>query len=282
MAYFRRPSPEAQAHLKQIGDQVIRVGNEAVARAAALYYRPSHGKLVFLASSILLGVGTTRFLVTAAHVVDEFLGKAFYAGGKHGIVQLAGTWVLTRIPHGGRKQDHIDVALLRLSEKAAQQLDLDCIFPEETEPAFQPDPRRVIGTHYICVGFPQGLQSTWMEGGALTRPKHRYWHLKPGAAPETLGAPYNRIDNLVLSFDKVGVKDDGEMFTAPDPVGMSGCGVWACNGLAGLSLHSARLVGVCTTWLPERDAIIATRIGHHLNVAEHFDKLAHNAADKPD
>jgi hypothetical protein len=207
-------------------------------------------------------------------VLDESLGKKLYAGGKNGLVQIGGSWVHSRGPLAGRDGDHIDIALLRLEENIANRLDLEFVLADGMDDAFQPDLRRGVGTYYVWVGFPKGLQTVWLEGGMLNVPKQRYWSLKPGPAPETFGAPYNRMDNLVLGFDKVSVRRNGEMVTAPDPVGMSGGGIWACNGLISPRPSAPRLVGISTTWLRKRDAIIATRIGHCLNVAEHFDEIA--------
>jgi hypothetical protein len=269
-----QPDPSLQAYAWKVWDRIAVIGNEALRRSAPLFYEPTPGKLSFLASSVVLGVGEARFLVTAGHALDEFLGKPLYAGGETELVALGGKWVHSRMPPEGRDRDHIDLAVFRLDEATIRQLGLECVSPADTDPAYQPDPRAGIGTYYICVGFPKARQSTWIKDGMLKPPKQLYLTLKPGPSVESFGHPYNSLHNLALEFEKQAALANGEIVEAPDPVGMSGGGVWACNGLVGPNPLPARLVGISTTWLPKREAIIVTRVGLCYDaIADHFPEL---------
>jgi hypothetical protein len=269
-----RQDPSLVAYIQNVWDRIAVIGDEALARSAPLFFEPTPGKLSFLASSVVLGVGQAHFLITAGHVFDEATGKALYAGGEAEVVQIGGKWVHSRVPPKGRENDHIDLALLQLEDATVKRLGLKYVPLNETDPAYLPDPRPAIGTYYVCVGFPQGRQSTWVKDGMLS-PRQLCLALKPGPSPEMLGQPYNHIENLALEFDKKSAMQDGRAITAPDPVGMSGGGVWACHGLVGPAPARARLVGISTTWLRKKEAIVATRIGLCFDaLAEHFPEIA--------
>ena len=262
------------AYIQKGWDRIAVIGDEAMARSAPLFFEPTPGKLSFLASSVVLGVGQARFLITAGHVFDDASGKPLYAGGETELVQIGGKWVHSRVPPKGREHDHIDLALLRLEDATVQRLGLKCVLLDETDPAYRPDLRPGIGTYYVCVGFPQGRQSTWVKDGMLA-PRQLYLALKPGPSAEDFGHPYNPVENLALEFDKKSAMQNGRTITAPDPKGMSGSGVGACDGLVGPAPGAARLVGISTTWLRKREAIIATRIGLCFDaLADQFPELA--------
>lgn len=186
-----QPDPSLQAYAWKVWDRIAVIGNEALRRSAPLFYEPTPGKLSFLASSVVLGVGEARFLVTAGHALDEFLGKPLYAGGETELVALGGKWVHSRMPPEGRDRDHIDLAVFRLDEATIRQLGLECVSPADTDPAYQPDPRAGIGTYYICVGFPKARQSTWIKDGMLKPPKQLYNGLKD------LGEPVEHALNVL-------------------------------------------------------------------------------------
>ena len=274
MATESQQDPSLTAYIQKVWDRIAVIGDEALARSAPLFFERTPGKLSFLASSVVLGVGQARFLITAGHVFDDAAGKPLYAGGETELIQIGGKWVHSRVPPKGREHDHIDLALLQLDDPTVQRLGVKCVFAHEADPAYRPDPRPGVGTYYVCVGFPQGRQSTRVRDGMLA-PKQLYLALKPGPSADDLGQPYKDLHNLVFEFDKKEARAGGQIVTAPDPRGMSGSGVWACDGLVGPAPAPARLVGVSTTWLRKKQAIVATRIGLCFDaLSAHFPELS--------
>lgn len=269
------PNLSLDDYIEKVWNRIAVIGDAALQRSAPLFYEPTPGKLSFLASSVVLGIGDVRFLVTAGHVFDEATGRPLYAGGETELLQIGGKWVHSRVPPEGREKDHIDLALLRLDDALFRQLGLKAVLLSETDPAYRPDPRPGIGTYYVCVGFPQGRQSTWVKDGMLA-PKQVYMALKPGPSADQLGHPYSDLHNLVLEFDKREARAGGQIVTAPDPIGMSGGGVWACDGLVGPAPAPARLVGISTTWLRREKVIVATRIGLCFDaIMDQYPELTH-------
>lgn len=240
------------------------IGDDALRVSAPLYYEPRDGRLGFLGSAVFLAVRDHRFLITAGHALDEAAGRPVYAGGERQLVQvgrIGADWRHSVPPDGERLKDAADLAVLRLTPAEVDALDVGYLQPDQLDPAYQPDPRPIVGTYYLCVGFPASRQSTWRMDGQLL-PRQLYLALKMGPEPPEIDAKYTDRWNLTADFEKEdGVGPNGEVVVFPDPVGMSGGGIWAVNGLVAAKPAAPRLVAISTTWHKGANAIIGTRVG---------------------
>lgn len=240
------------------------IGDDALRASAPLYYEPRDGRLGFLGSAVFLAVQDHHFLITAGHALDEADGRPIYAGGEHQLVQVGRTgddWRHSVPPEGERHRDAADLAVLRLTPEETAALGVSYLQTDQLDPAYLPDPRPIVGTYYLCVGFPASRQKTWRRDGELL-PRQLYLALKMGPAPPEIDTKYTDRWNLTADFRKEdGVGPDGEEVVFPDPVGMSGGGIWAVNGLVTASPAVPRLVAISTTWHTGANAIIGTRVG---------------------
>jgi hypothetical protein len=184
-------------------------------------------------------------------------------------VAIGGAWRHSQVPSSGRAEDVIDLAVLALPDYQVDSLGAQFLTLGETDPEHQPDPTPISGTYYLVVGFPASRQSTWLREGTLL-PRQIYLTLKPGPEAGTIHPNYRSDWNLTLDFDKEqGAGSGGRKQAMPDPVGMSGGGIWAANGLLGPDPRAERLVAIATTWHRNANVIIGTRIGLC------FDAIAH-------
>lgn len=253
-----------QAILAMLRMRIAAIGDAGLSVSAPLFYEDRPGRLRFLASAVFLAVADCRFLITAGHAIDEAARKPLYAGGEEELVQV-GTrgdeWRQSIPPNADRDDDKVDLAVLRLAQHEVAALGVGFVELSQLNPGYQPVLEPVVGTYYVCVGFPKGRQSTWLRDGALV-PRQMYLALRPGPPLAGIGSGYSDAWNLAAEFNREdGLNQDGQSVLLPDPVGMSGGGMWAVDRLVTDSPAEPRLVAIGTAWNKRANVIIGTRIG---------------------
>lgn len=203
------------------------------------------------------------FLATAAHVNDGngktdtlFVGQARI---RHSLRELPPVTVCTPIPANlTRKEDHIDLAVIPISQEIA--VGLSVIGAEFVE--FDSVPPRIVQPNDLIyfAGFPYKRQHVFpSEGGdfsveALTV----YLRLKQVVAKEALALGFPVESHLVGRFGHPETRPpnfDQIKDRLDDPQGMSGGAIWHISG------GTAAFVGINIRWNPDGNAgqIIGTR-----------------------
>lgn len=208
-------------------------------------------------TAFLCGVGTHRFIATAAHVLDQDQARAVYFG-RGVVVTPTTTEVITSgLPaSGNRADDEIDVAVFRPGEESvAALLAQGCrVIPLEDGGV---EDESAPGDRYVFSGFPSNRSRL-----------HRATHtLDPGAVSancltasneELLALGLNPGTHIAVQFDRERMANpDGRQMTAPEPWGMSGGPVWKLRRNSGDYV----LVGLGTAFRSDRNLLVATRIG---------------------
>ena len=175
---------------------------------------------------VLLWYRGTRYLITAAHVVELYPDRMYYIGTKTAWIGVPGPFRVNQPPARGREYDAIDLAFRPLDADIADQLD-GCRFLLASELAtndtleFTP-PRR---SKYLALGYPlnrfkndrrlrQTSQSNVAYTGTLVS-QHLYRQAKL-----TLN------HNIVTDFDHKKVIGPKGLQQAPALEGMSGGGMF--------------------------------------------------------
>jgi hypothetical protein len=217
---------------------------------------PRHPAL--LGSGMLLRFGEVVCVMTAAHVADDVISSAHYFGAGGELHPLGGLKFSSPLhPNVDRDADRVDLAFWVVTATTAAKLeqaeaitleDFDLILPG----AFDLDE-----SFFVC-GYP------------ATRQPRRMNESEYGAKPfsfiteELLSQDYNlagleRIQNLMVAFDKADVFRGQEKVGGPDLFGVSGGGIWRLTGL-GTSLARPKLAGLVISWnRGDPKAIIGTR-----------------------
>lgn len=175
-----------------------------------------------LGTCTLLQIAGQRFLVTAAHVLDEYKKAELWVGGMRHVVPLTGRFVDSIAPGGLRKQDHHDIAILQVHEALGQALgDVIYIGPESMSKNQRQAEKKVL---YLWIGYPnsknKNVHATRREVDA------EFWnHIGPGGLThDGLGEWAKKTtEHLFIDVPKKHAKNAaGEKINAVHPKGTSG------------------------------------------------------------
>jgi hypothetical protein len=232
--------------IKSVDDAIRERADEFARRAMTKFYkailpiyavvRKSH---THLGTCTLIQIAEQRFLVTAAHVLDEHKKAELWVGGMRHLVRLTGRFVDSISPGGLRKQDHHDIAILQIHEALAQALgDVIYISPELMSKNRRQSEKKVL---YLCIGYPnsknKNVHATRREVDV------EFWnHIGPGRLTnESLGEWAKKTtDHLFIDVPKKHAKNaDGEKINAVHPKGTSGGAVFYVGDFSDVSTFSS-------------------------------------------
>jgi hypothetical protein len=228
-----------------------------------LHVQPEKGAPRHVGCCVLFRVGGCRFLLTAAHVVTEFLKETMLIAGDGEFIPVEahgsrGTQSAAKRP----ESDLIDVGVLRLTEDTRSSLDpyflelRDLDLREWMSPASTyllfgyaasrtkliPDTRTVMLNPFRFVGTV-----------ASTSQMTAY-----GISPQT---------HIGLDFDIERTVTDKGIARAPSPQGVSGAGIWSLPCIdtrdAG---RSAKLVAIFISHPKRHNLLVGSRIFYHLEL----------------
>jgi hypothetical protein len=203
------------------------------------------------ASAFFLGVADSVFLVTAAHVVDDAKDVyiAYYVPEEVPF-ESDGIAAITPSPNGNRKEDRIDIAVLKLKLEAVQAIRKGGIYKYFAIGDLDCDSPKVVGTLFTVAGFPHS-KYTYDRAKAIFKPEplsylgvsvSRKRHLSAGVDPiASIAFKYNR---------KRAANEAGPIRRLTHPQSMSG----------GPVFHRDKLCGVFIEYDKTRALGIATRI----------------------
>lgn len=132
--------------------EVAEVAYQKYHLAVQPIYGTKRESLAHIGTCFFLQVGHQRYVVTAAHVVDESEDSALYLPLGRRMVAIGGEFACTTIPAGGREADHYDFAYAAVgSEYFKDPRTVTCI--EETDISLN---RVAVEAHaYMVIGYPR-------------------------------------------------------------------------------------------------------------------------------
>jgi len=240
---------------------------ESINCICPIYAASDRGRANLIGTATLLDFGRARFLVTAAHVHDEYLenNAALYVGTTGPLLELPQPFKATVAPHGKRADDRLDFAFVKLPAALADKIAKGRFFLPfqmiDANDNFKPRAR------YMFTGFPGSREKTDYKNKKV-KPTH--FSFTGIVVPPTRMAAFGLHMNthIVVEFERECVLDrDGKTSCFPSPRGMSGGAVWHGDGDFRLWLTElpARLVGIGIENLENQDVLVAVRI--HLVLA---------------
>ena len=219
--------------------------------------------------SVLLRVADRRFLLTAAHVLDEF-GKHIHVMSPPTFGGLTGAHHSNARPRRkDREDDPLDAGVFaqmpgsEVSELEGHYLTVDDIdvnsWPSEGQP-------------HLMIGFPAS-RSNRVAGKTVTPDWLTY--VAEEASPDTYRKRHlSPIRNLILDFDIARARrPDGTEVRGPSFNGVSGTGIWRFASRDDpINAASEKLVAIFTAY--EDELLFATRLALHIAlIAAHYPAL---------
>jgi hypothetical protein len=232
-----------------------------------IYAASDRGRPNLIGSATLLDFGKARFLVTAAHVHDEYLENkvTLYIGASGPLLELPQPLQTTVVPSGNRDDDRLDIAFVRLPDSLADQISKGRFFLPFTlidvNDSFRPR------TQCMFTGYPASREKT-NYGNRKVKPlcfSYTGQVIAPTRMPE-LGLYVDAHIAVEFNREKI-FNQNNQPASFPSPKGMSGGAVWCGDGNSRLWLIDlpVRLVGIGIEDPKNQNTLVAVRI--HLVLA---------------
>lgn len=234
----------------------------------------SQGNPEQFGSGILLQISDHYFLITAAHVLDDFKDHEILIPGQESLAPISGPYVVSQLPETkSRNDDKIDVGYFPLSSSFKQNLHNSLVFLNSLDIDAMDEVQHE--DSYTVIGYQASLSNIIGEvaSSELTRISCDgvldYRYRKLGLSPEShLLLQYRMRKGISYETMKQGKK---HVFD-----GMSGGGVfaWSKELPDHKALAQPKLCGIVTFYEPHYNVFLVTRIGYVLvSILKEFPNL---------
>jgi hypothetical protein len=231
-------------------------------------------------SGVFLTIAEEHFLLTAAHVAE--IGTKYGFGlyvppGVPGtkLISLGDTSVYAS-ESGTAPEDILDIAAVHLRPETIPALERGHKFVR-LQHLDHKDPGTE-GVAYVVFGYPQAYMKHSPERKAVATPPLPYQSVLYDGS-RGLPPNYDSSKNMLLDFQiDENYANAGEKVSAPDPDGISGCGIWRLfsyrRGMSSWSSDEIRLIGIEHGWWKSYKVLKGTRIAWAIEaIYQHCPKL---------
>ena len=225
-----------------------------------------------IGSCFLLYVDGTKYVVTAAHIVDWTATHAIYVGGTVGTqpVQIVGEIKSTREPSGGRKNDKFDCAFWKVSADAERELGA-VTFLDDSRVSRNQVSRE--NRFYLSMGYPVSRNKGNISNAKRTIQTALSKYTGQIEEIPALAKKLNvsGAEHFFLKFAKFSGTANGEKVSSFKPQGVSGGALIDLGNFATIekfspgSKHAGYLSGMMIEHHPDHRALVAVRIEYVLN-----------------
>jgi len=225
------------------------------------YLKIKDGKPHPEGSGVFLKIGNEKFLLTAAHVIENQENDIYVGIDKHNLVKLGGELTINSIS-GSRKKDKLDLAIMKLSTETINKLGDVYEFLDESEIGINHNFKDL--PMYQSVGFPATMSKYNRHKDEIKSNPFIYTTM-PAESEVYQKLNCETYCNIIVKYDKgkiINYKTKKQQ-TGPDPFGISGSGLWYIPSqleVPGKKLDKL-LVAIMTEWpVQNRRYWIGTRI----------------------
>jgi len=216
-------------------------------------------------SGVFIEIDGSKFLITAAHVVDDKENDIYIGIDTNELLTLGGELIRNVAP-GDRSGDKIDISILKLNQETIDKIGDKYEFVKKNEIGVNHEFRNL--PMYTSVGFPAS-KSKYNSFKNKIKSTPFIYHTMPGP-PEI----YNKLNcemfsNIIVHYDKGKVRDltTKQLSIGPDPFGISGSVLWFTPFTPAQVVKDKndyihkKLVAIMTEWpIENRKFWIGTRI----------------------
>jgi hypothetical protein len=245
---------------------------ESVAAASAIlgaavqpiYRADRNGRPTLFGTGFCLALGGRKYLVTAAHVVDDILKDGGYVLGDGEFVPLLGDFYCTEAPKGDRDCDYLDFAWKCLSDDDVATLGWSVFFYEKD---LCENRAPTVGRVYLALGYPRSKNKKADPTSRKVRPKMNKYYSTGKAFPDLFASlELSGHEHIAIAHANRSVDPDGVGVNSVYPRGMSGgpfIDLGRNSSLADLARKEpfqGRLAGMLIEKYDEHDALVAVKI----------------------
>lgn len=209
---------------------------------------------------VLFRTASARFLLTAAHVVEEFLQFDMYLAGDASLVGVKGRGErASQLSAPNMEQDLLDIGVIRLEEAVGTEVDGSFLTLADVAIREWMSPQK----HYLLYGYAATKTRLDTAERVVLRAPFRFVGSRAGlASHEAYGiTPHSHV---ALDFDIQRTASDKGIGTAPSPKGVSGGGMWSLPDLGTPGIeHRAKLAAIFIAHPSRHRLLVGTRVCFH-------------------
>jgi hypothetical protein len=217
-----------------------------------------------IGTCFFLEVDNIRFLVTAAHVIDNNKYISLYVGDVGGLIPVEGEFRVTQAPEGNRRLDHYDFAFWKMSAGMLGRL-TDAGFISDQE--LSHNRGTMDGRQFLAMGYPVSLNQ-YIDEERLKVPA-KAWTYQGSHFPNDALAEKLKVsghDHFFIRFDDFSGNYSGDVYASTQPVGISGgvlidLGLPRPDQLAADAPCTGRLAGIGIEHQAAHKALVYVKIG---------------------
>ncbi len=232
-----------------------------------LFRLPPRKAPELIGCGVFLSVGTHRFILSAAHVLDHFDGPDLYIAADEKFVGVEGVANRSEPHTGTRRDDDVTDAAVFLI-KSGSLVELEASFLNVDDLGVDANP--IVGRQYLVMGYPTS-RAKLKRGERVIYPE-----LFSFVTGESAGKVYGQLavkqfSHLAVTLDRNNITDGLNRMTAPRPNGLSGCGVWRFDSIWKAEWEDRdKLVAILTEYHGgDVKALLSTRVAIHLALIRH-------------
>lgn len=255
------PADAVRTHL----EAAVAAAKEKFAPAVHPIYRADrNGRPTLFGTCFGLALDGQRYLVTAAHVVDDIAKDGGYVVGDAQLVPLLGDFYCTVTPEAVRDGDHFDFAWKELTDDEVGALKWNKYVGESE---FCENRAPTVGRVYLVLGYPRSKNKKADPTSRRVRPKLNMYY----STGKTYGQLFSSLgltgdEHIAIDHANRSADANGVGVNSVYPRGMSG-GPFVDLGrnsspadLARKTPFEGRLAGMLIEKYDERDALVAVKI----------------------
>lgn len=237
----------------------------AVAKYSAaihpIYRADRNGRPTLFGTCFGLELNGRKYLVTAAHVVDDIAADGGYIPSRGTLVPLLGDFYCTSAPSGKRADDHFDFAWKELGSDDFTQLGWSTYF-SSTDFCENKDSSE--GRVYLIVGYPRSKNKKANPTTRQVRPKRHAYYSTGKLRPGWLGLSGN--DHIVIEQEGRSAGGDGVEVNTVHLRGLSGGPVLdlgrqsSMSDLASTAPYAGRLAGIFIEGHEDVELLLSTKL----------------------
>ena len=239
----------------------------------AIYGSTENGKPTHIGSCVAIEYNYQKYLITAAHVLDENEFTSLYVSGNSELVLIESEALTTNSPNGNRDNDTIDFAIIIISDQLSEKignivyLTEDDLHLEETTEKHK---------YCLALGFPNSknkLNPTL--GNHVKETPFVYSSLLKFDDKLYIDTDTNPKYHLLLDFCKKYSKDEnGNKVNSIYPKGVSGGGLFHIEGMSNPESYkpdtpcSGKFIGILIEFREKQKVLVYTKLSviiHALN-----------------
>ncbi|WP_157958249.1 hypothetical protein [Salinicola sp. CR57] len=239
--------------------------DQFIAAIRPIYGASNHGRPDHIGSGFLLLWKDKRYLVTAAHIIDENSESTLYLGVGSCLQEISAEFFCTNKPDNDRSKDHYDFAWTELTNLSLEGCD-DLPFISESMISLKSSCH---DNAYLALGYPNSKNKKHDNVNNSVTPKYMKYTStlkkdKSWAAKRSLSGN----EHILLKYHNKYARDsDGNKVNTLSPRGASGGALIDVGALHQVDVYkpnhtpTGRLAGMIIEKSAEHDVLVAVKIG---------------------